>query len=115
MIYNKLVRDKIPFIIEAEGKVVKSKRLKGDALKEALVLKLFEETKELADVLRANPNARESVVEEMADVMEVLYSICSMYDDEVTWDEVKKRTESKYAEKGGYDIGVFLEEVIDNG
>ncbi|HOT76174.1 MAG TPA: nucleoside triphosphate pyrophosphohydrolase [Candidatus Wallbacteria bacterium] len=69
-IYNKIVRDKILEIIEKEGRVYSSKILNDKEAAEMLALKIKEE----ADEFIAAPSK-----EEMADFLEVIYSIASKY------------------------------------
>ena len=65
--YNKLVRDKIPAIIKASGSVPRTKILKSDdKYLTALKDKLVEEALEVQQT---------AVVEELADVMEVIRSL----------------------------------------
>ena len=66
-VYNKLVRDKIPEIIEADGKTCKTHILSDDEYLAALETKLNEEVAEY----QIDKN-----LEEMADVLEVLRAIC---------------------------------------
>ena len=66
-VYNKLVRDKIPEIIEADGKTCKTKILSDEEYIAALETKLNEEVAEY----QADKN-----LEEMADVLEALQAIC---------------------------------------
>lgn len=65
-IYNKLVRDKIPDIIESEGRTVKIKILDNEEYKEELNKKLQEEVNEYLE---------DNNVEELADIVEVIYGI----------------------------------------
>ena len=67
MIYNKLVRDKIPEIIEANDVDYNIKYIKGEDLKDALGAKLVEEVCEFLDA--------EMDMEEMADIFEVIDAI----------------------------------------
>ena len=62
-VYNKLVRDKIPEIIEADGKTCKTKILSDEEYIAALETKLNEEVAEY----QADKN-----LEEMADVLEAV-------------------------------------------
>jgi len=64
--YNKLVRDLIPQIIEESGKKCKWHKAQGRSLPKYLAKKLVEEAKEFQE----NPSN-----EELADVMEVIYTI----------------------------------------
>lgn len=103
--YNKLVRDKIPEIIAGQGKSVCFRILKGNELKKALKDKLIEETQELI-----NARTEAEFIEEMADVIEVLYAIRTLCD--ITDKTINKRAQ-KYNEKGGFEKGYFLERVSD--
>ncbi|MCA9334125.1 nucleoside triphosphate pyrophosphohydrolase, partial [Candidatus Saccharibacteria bacterium] len=62
-VYNKLVRDKIPEIIEADGKKAKTIILNNHDYVEELIKKLGEEYEEF----KADRN-----IEELADIQEVL-------------------------------------------
>src|ERR1700679_4294977 len=62
-VYNKLVRDKIPEIIRADGKKLKTRVLSDEEHLEALLAKVEEELKELREAKN---------VEELADLHEVL-------------------------------------------
>lgn len=106
-VYNKLVRDKIPEIINASGKKANIKYLKGKKYKEALKNKLVEEVNEF---LKAK--TKEELLEEFADILEVLYAI-----DDVIWgDCINTTTEKcceKHKEKGGFYSGCYLVSVED--
>lgn len=65
-IYNKLVRDKIPQIIEAEGNKYEIRIADKDEHYELLEAKLQEEVKEYLDGKN---------LEELADVMKVLFGL----------------------------------------
>ena len=102
MKYDKLVRDEIPEIIAKSGKPVRFRYLiDDDEYKIALEMKLDEEVAELHE---------NHSIEEFADVAEVLYALIEAYGYRVI-DVIKYRAEKK-AEKGGFENGVFLEEVI---
>jgi len=64
--YNKLVRDMIPEIIESSGKKCKWHKAQERSLPGYLAKKLVEEAKEFQE----NPSN-----EELADIMEVIYTI----------------------------------------
>ena len=103
MKYNKLVRDKIPEIIANSKKVVCFRYLEGEEYKEALERKLDEEVAELHENLS---------IEEFADVAEVLYALIEACGYRVI--DVIKCRERKRAEKGAFDRGAYLEEVMMN-
>ncbi len=99
-IYDKLVRDKIPAIIEADGKscnvIIASKSEMGELLEK----KLMEEVNEyLAD----------KNLEELADIMEVLFGLAHNlgYSEE----ELLEKRRVKFEERGGFMEGVMLKGV----
>ncbi|AJA49161.1 hypothetical protein CPAST_c30950 [Clostridium pasteurianum DSM 525 = ATCC 6013] len=98
--YNKLVRDKIPQIIEASGKKFETRAASKEEQAELLEKKLQEEVNEFIE---------DKNLEELADVMEVLFGLAKNlgYSEE---DLVKERLE-KREERGGFDEGVVLERV----
>lgn len=101
-IYNKLVRDRIPEIIEKSGKTAKTRILDKDTYYEALITKLLEEVKEFIE---------SDDTEEIADILEVLDAILKSRD--IPWDEVWDLKKYKRDERGGFEDRIFLEEVID--
>lgn len=103
-IYNKLVRDRIPEIIAREGKTVTFRILQGEELNMALAEKLVEEVNEL---LAAETD--EEIVEEAADVLEVLRGICESRN--ISYRHVPIKNEDKYQRKGGFLMGYCLESV----
>ena len=98
--YNKLVRDKIPEIIEADGKKCDVEIALKEEHYELLKKKLIEETDEFLE---------DENLEELADVMEVIISLAESlgYKEK---DLLDKREEKK-EEKGGFKKGVVLREV----
>lgn len=99
-VYNKLVRDKIPKIIAADGKKFETRIASKQEHAELLEKKLQEEVNEFI----ADKN-----LEELADVMEVLFGLAKNlgYSEE---DLIKKR-EAKREDRGGFDEGIVLEKV----
>lgn len=104
--YNKLVRDHIPEIIKRQGKRVVFRELKGGELKKALKEKLVEETQELI-----NAETYDQIIEEMADVLEVLETMCRRCGFSMVIAKMAQRR--KEGEKGGFLKGYFLESVGD--
>ena len=78
-VYNKLVRDKITDIIEADGRIAKYRILDNNEYRQQLNSNLQEEVKEYLD---------DNNVEELADIVEVVYGILNSMD--VTIDEFEK-------------------------
>lgn len=99
-VYNKLVRDKIPEIIEADGKTCKTKILSDEEYIAALETKLNEEVAEY----QADKN-----LEEIADVLEVLQAICVARG--YSLDELEAMRAKKSEERGGFSDKIFLEYV----
>lgn len=101
--YNKLVRDKIPEIIVANGEEPVYRVLDGDEYRQALLDKLVEEAKELRE---ANGDMSERV-----DVAEVLRAL----DDLLGYsaDSVESACAEKARKRGGFQGRIFLEGVSD--
>ena len=99
-VYNKLVRDKIPEIIEADGKECKTRILSNDEYIAALEAKLNEEVAEY----QADKN-----LEEMADVLEVLQANCTARG--YSLEELELTREKKAQKRGGFKEKIFLEYV----
>ena len=99
-VYNKLVRDKIPELIESDGKTCKTRVLSNEEYIAALEAKLNEEVAEY----QADKN-----LEEMADILEVLRSICIAR--EYALEELEAVRAKKADERGGFEEMIFLEYV----
>jgi len=101
-VYNKLVRDKIPAVIEASGKKFDIRKADKEEHYKLLETKLKEEVNEFLE---------DKNLEELADVMEVLFGLAENmgYSEE---DLMKKRAE-KRAERGGFKEGIVLEKVYE--
>lgn len=95
--YNKLVRDKIPQIIKADGKECETEIILKEEKEELLEKKLIEEVNEYLE---------DKNLEELADIMEVLFGLADNlgYSEE---DLIKKREEKK-EERGGFKDGIIL-------
>ncbi len=100
-IYNKLVRDKIPEIIEQDNKSALTEILSVDEYKRELLKKLIEESTETA-----NAGSREELIAELADVLEVLKAV--MDSEDISWQEVNDVAEKKKELRGGFDKRIFL-------
>jgi predicted house-cleaning noncanonical NTP pyrophosphatase (MazG superfamily) len=100
-IYNKLVRDKIPEIIEADGKKCEIRIAGKEEHLQLLEAKLLEEAAEFNEAKN---------LEELADLMEVVFGLAKVlgYREE----ELLKRREAKKEERGGFDEGLVLEKVF---
>ena len=103
VIHHKLVRDRIPAIIAADGGQPVTRVLDHGGYEAALRAKLLEEAHEA----QAAPDGQ--LVSELADVLEVLQALAAVHD--VGWGEVVSEASRKRAERGGFDQRIFLEYV----
>lgn len=100
--YNKLVRDRIPEIIEKNGKKAIVEELGDQACKKYLDEKLREELEEYL--------ASDSV-DELADMVEVIYAILKCKGvDANDFVSIRKR---KAKERGAFDKRLLLKEVVE--
>ncbi|QHW31444.1 nucleoside triphosphate pyrophosphohydrolase [Paenibacillus rhizovicinus] len=107
-VYNKLVRDRIPSMIHANGKACRTRILDEDAYKHELTLKLKEESEEYFA-------AQEPVdsLEELADMLEVIRALAAVHG--ATWEELEALRGQKAEARGGFRDRVYLIDVDDNG
>lgn len=96
--YNKLVRDRIPEILDAEGKEYSIVKCEDDDILAYAKKKLLEEAMEFVE----NPCA-----EEAADIIEILKFMCSRMG--VYEIQIEAAAISKYARKGGFQENYILE------
>ena len=94
---GKLVRDKIPEIIEANGKVPKIRILEQQEYCRCLEEKLNEEVAEF----HADKN-----LEELADILEVVYALTESIG--CTREELLQTYEKKHTMRGGFCQRIFL-------
>lgn len=100
--YDKIVRDRIPEVIEAAGQRARYELVDGGTALEGLKRKLGEE---LAEYLESGE------AEELADMLEVIRGIAHL--SGLSWDELEAIRLKKLAERGGFERGVRLIEVED--
>lgn len=97
MIEYKLVRDKIPEIINKEGGVCGFYIAKNDEYQSRLYDKIQEEILEFKN----NPS-----VEEFVDMLEVIDAIRKYFN--LSLDEIKKMKDKKYKTKGGFNKKIIM-------
>ncbi|WP_129729154.1 nucleoside triphosphate pyrophosphohydrolase [Ectobacillus funiculus] len=105
-IYNKLVRDHIPAVIERAGKTCTTRRLEKSEYIQELKKKSQEE---LTEYLQASDD--ESALEELADLLEVIHALAKCHGADI--EEVERIRERKAEERGGFGERIFLVEVQD--
>ena len=96
-VYDKLIRDRIPEIIEASGSKCEVEVVSDKVALEYLYKKLGEEVEEL--LIDKN-------LDELADVMEVLFAIGKKYG--YSEDEVLGRRSEKKDSRGGFEDNLIL-------
>ena len=100
--YNKLVRDKIPEIIQKDKKQARIEKVKGEKLIELLNKKLDEELNEY----KTSKN-----IEELADLVEVIYGL--LYHQGISITDFENIRKDKAKKKGAFMDGIVLLEVIE--
>ena len=103
-IYDKLVRDKVPEIIEETGDTPITSILGESEYRRELYRKLQEECNEVFEA-----TSREQLIE-LADVLEVLKAIANLEDKQMS-DVIEKAQEKKLT-RGGFQKRIFLEKTI---
>ena len=98
--YNKLVRDKIPAIIEVNGEKPVTRILDTDEYMSELNTKLQEEV---------NEYFADGSIEELADVVEVIYGLLDAKG--VSIEEFEKIRIGKVEKRGAFKDRIFLEKV----
>ena len=100
--YHKLVRDRIPEIIEASGKTCVTEILSDEDYLRMVDAKLDEELAEYH---------KDQDIEELADLMEVIYAaaIARGY----TLEELERVRVEKAEKRGGFYKRILLKEVIE--
>lgn len=102
IVYNKLVRDKIPEIIESDGKTCQIEILSDAKYLEMIDAKLDEELAEYH---------KDQNLEELADLLEVIHAaaIARGYSIE----ELEALRAKKAEKRGGFREKVFLKKVVE--
>ena len=99
-VYNKLVRDRIPEIIEADGKTCATEVLSDDRYLQMLDAKLNEELAEYQE---------SKSLEELADLLEVMQAVVKARG--WTWEQLEQVRQEKADKRGGFEKKILLREV----
>lgn len=102
--YNKLVRDKIPRIIEATGQTCRTRVLGEAEYLEKLDEKLNEELAEYQE---------SKAIEELADLLEVMEAAVKARG--YCWQELLRIRDEKREKRGGFEDRILLEAVTEKG
>ena len=97
-VYNKLVRDKIPEMIVNENRHPVTRVLDNDEYRVELNKKLQEEVKEYIE---------DNNVEELADIVEVVYGILDSMD--ISIEEFESVRKAKVDKRGAFKNKIYLE------
>ena len=103
IIYDKLVRDKIPEIIEKSGKQCEIEILSDEKYLEMIDKKLDEELAEYH---------KDKNIEELADLLEVICAATKARGYSI--EELEKVRAEKAEKRGGFDKKILLKKVIED-
>ena len=98
---DKLWRDKVIDRLEQAGSKVHWARLDDEQFAEQIKIKLLEEAEEVC-----HAKTKESVLEELADILEVVTSFCDLH--EVTLQDIIDIQKKKHQERGGFQGRKFV-------
>lgn len=105
-VYNKLVRDTIPSIIESKGETPITRILSDEEYKAELERKLYEEYREVLD------SSGRDRLEELADMIEIIRYLARV--ENSTLDDIIAIAEEKSLKRGAFEEKIFLEKVLEN-
>lgn len=103
IVYRKLVRDRIPEIIESSGKTCTTEILSDEAYLQMVDAKLDEELAEYH---------RDQNIEELADLLEVIYAAAKARGCRP--EQLEAVRAEKAAKRGAFEEKIFLKEVIED-
>ena len=106
-VYNKLVRDLIPEIIESDGKTCVTRILDESAYIAEVNKKMYEELKEYEEA-----NTAKEHVEELSDLLELIHAAAQFHG--VTVEELETVRKEKAEKRGAFNERIYLEEVQDD-
>lgn len=100
-VFNKLVRDKIPEMLDKNGGQTETKILNQEEYIKCLYEKLGEECEEVISA-----PSRKDLVEELADLYEVVLSLIKVKN--ISMEEIETTRIQKREKRGGFDSKIFL-------
>lgn len=105
-VYNKLVRDNIPGLIQGTNKQFSTRVLSKEEYRVELKKKMNEEISEYQDAA-----TNEEAVEELADILELIHSAAKMHG--ATTGQLEEIRRAKAERRGGFEKRILLIEVDD--
>lgn len=105
-IHNKLVRDRIPEVIEKTGKKFTTRIMDKEEYIVELRKKAFEELEEYM-----NTENDADAVEELADLLEIIHALADTHN--VSFADIEAVRKKKAEKRGGFKERIFLIEVED--
>ncbi|GLX65727.1 nucleoside triphosphate pyrophosphohydrolase [Paenibacillus glycanilyticus] len=105
-VYNKLVRDLIPQVIESNGKEYRTRILEDDEYTYELRNKFKEEAEEYFSA-----QSSEESLEELADLLEVIRALAATHG--FSWEQLEEIRQKKAATRGGFQEKIFLIDVSE--
>ncbi len=110
--YGKLIRDKVPEVIRSDGEIPNVRTMQSDEFRSELLYKLIEEAEELRKAGEYAEKDKSGIIEEAADMLEVLYTVFEEFElDEADIERVRRE---KLEKKGGFKNKIFLESIISD-
>lgn len=106
IIYNKLIRDKIPEITKADGWISETRILKTKEFITELKKKILEEAKELNE-----GTDTKNLIEELADIQEIIDAL--LLENKVRFAEFRKIQTKKRQRRGGFKKKLFLIKTVE--
>lgn len=103
--FNKLVRDNFRPIYDKLGQTIRTRELSTDQLKDEIRRKIIEEAKELP----IHSVSTEEMAGELADIQQALDDLADKCG--VSSEQITKKKAAKFAEKGGFSEGLFVETI----
>ena len=105
---EKLIRDRIPELAEADGRTLTLRPAHADEWDRLLGLKLVEETHEV--IVALSSGDRTDLLDELADLQTVLEEVARR--NNISKADVDLRVCAKRVERGGFDLGLVLQEAV---
>ncbi len=99
--FNKLVRDNIPDIIELNNELAETRILSDEEYEKELNIKLLEEANEAI-----NAKTNDDIKEELADIYEVMLAKLKLIN--CNMNEIEKIAINKRNKRGSFDKKIFL-------